>query len=209
VLSEREIFLFIFLLYRLSVINTGTSIIMSIVFNKKYKLDRSENFDEFLKELGKRCLTFGLEKITRYLYNVFEKISHSSLNRMIVFADNNVYFCLPCNFSIGVNYLIRKMAGSASSTVELVKLDEPDTYSFNTISTFRTQTLKFKVNEEFSEKRMDGQEVTCTITFEGNKMIQKQTGDKPVTIEREFTDDELIATCYVGNVVSKRWFKAC
>jgi len=26
---------------------------MSIPFNKKYKLEKSENFDEFLKELGK------------------------------------------------------------------------------------------------------------------------------------------------------------
>lgn len=55
---------------------------------------------------------------------------------------------------------------------------------------------------------MDGETVPCVITFEGNKMIQTQKGNKPVTIEREFTDTELFVTCTVGSVVSKRWFKA-
>lgn len=59
------------------------------------------------------------------------------------------------------------MAGSATSTVELVKLDD-GSFSFNTISTFRTQELKFKPDEEFSEKRMDGETVPCVIKFEGN-----------------------------------------
>lgn len=39
-------------------------------------------------------------------------------------------------------------------------------------------------------------------------MIQTQKASKPVTIIREFTDTELIATCTAGDVVSKRWFKA-
>lgn len=106
-----------------------------------------------------------------------------------------------------MNFLIRKMAGSTTSTVELVK-SEDGSYSFNTISTFRTQELKFKPEEEFTEKRMDGEEVPCTIVFDGNKMIQTQKAKKPVTIEREFTETELIATCKVGEVVSTRWFKA-
>ncbi|CAG9804027.1 unnamed protein product [Chironomus riparius] len=132
---------------------------MSIPFNKKYKLERSENFDDFLKELG-------------------------------------------------VNYLIRKMAGSTTSTVELVKEGDND-YSFNTTSTFRSQSIKFQPGVEFTEKRMDGQEIPCVITFDENKMIQEQKGDKIVTLIREFTDEELFLTCKVGNVEAKRWFKAC
>lgn len=94
-----------------------------------------------------------------------------------------------------------------TSTVQLVK--ESDTsYSFNTVSTFRNQSLKFNVNEEFEEETMDGRKVKCLITFEGNKMIQQQQGDKAVRIEREFTDDELITTCIIGDVISTRWFKA-
>jgi hypothetical protein len=99
------------------------------------------------------------------------------------------------------------MANNVSSTVEMVKIDD-ETYSFNTISTFRTQELKFSPGVEFDEKRMDGETVKCVVTLEGNKMIQKQNGSKPVTIEREFTDTELFVTCTVGSVVSKRWFKA-
>lgn len=100
------------------------------------------------------------------------------------------------------------MAGSTTSTVELVKEGEND-YSFNTTSTFRSQAIKFQPGVEFNEKRMDGQEVSCVITLDGNKMIQEQKGDKPVTLVRTFTEDELFLTCNVGDVEAKRWFKAC
>lgn len=38
---------------------------MSIPFNKKYKLERSENFDEFLKELGE------LSEFLRFYINFY------------------------------------------------------------------------------------------------------------------------------------------
>lgn len=99
------------------------------------------------------------------------------------------------------------MAGNVTSTVQLVKEGE-NSYSFNTVSTFKNQTMKFTLNEEFDEETMDGRKVKSLVTFEGNKMIQQQQGDKPVRIEREFTDDELITKCIVGDVVATRWFKA-
>jgi hypothetical protein len=100
------------------------------------------------------------------------------------------------------------MANATTSVVELVKEDE-ENYSFNTTSTFRSQSIKFKPGVEFVEKRMDGQEVPCTITFDGNKMIQEQKAEKPVKLIREFSEEELFLTCTVGDVVAKRWFKAC
>lgn len=99
------------------------------------------------------------------------------------------------------------MANNVTSTVQLVKEGE-NSYSFNTVSTFRNQALKFTPNEEFEEERMDGQKVKTVIRFEGNKMIQEQKGDKPVIIEREFTDHELIAKCMIGDIVCTRWFNA-
>lgn len=132
---------------------------MSIPFGKKYKHVKSENFDEFLKELG-------------------------------------------------VNFMIRKVASTASSTVELVD-EGNNTYSFNTISSFRTQSIKFQPGVEFIESRMDGEKVPCVITFEGNKMIHVQKGPKTITMVRTFTDDELFLTITIGDLEARRWFKAC
>ena len=100
------------------------------------------------------------------------------------------------------------MAGSATSTVELVK-EGDNSYSFNTTSTFRSQAIKFQPGVEFVEKRMDGQEVPCVITFDGNKMIQEQKGDKPVTLIRTFTEDEIVLNCKTGDIEATRWFKSC
>lgn len=99
------------------------------------------------------------------------------------------------------------MANNTTSTVQLIKVGE-NAYSFNTVSTFRTNSLRFVLNEEFEEERMDGSKIKCLITFEGNKMIQQQYGANAIRIEREFTDDELITKCTIGDVVAMRWFKA-
>lgn len=98
------------------------------------------------------------------------------------------------------------MANRISSTVQLVKEGE-NSYSFNTSSTFRNQSLKFNLNEEFLEETMDGRKIKCLVTFEGNKMIQQQTGENAVRIEREFTEKELITKCKIDNVTATRWFK--
>lgn len=106
-----------------------------------------------------------------------------------------------------MNYLIRKMASNVKSTVQLVKEGE-NSYSYNTVSTFKNQSMKFTLNEEFEEETMDGRKIKCVVTFEGNKMIQQQKGEKAMRIEREFTDDELVTKLFFGNAVATRWFKA-
>lgn len=119
--------------------------------------------------------------------------------------------CLPIinyiTIFLGVSYLIRKIACNTTSTVQLVKEGE-NSYSFNTSSTFRKQALKFNLNEEFLEDTMDGRKIKCLITFEGNKMIQQQTGEKSIRVERVFTETEMITTCFADEVVATRWFEA-
>jgi fatty acid-binding protein 3 len=125
-------------------------------FTGKYKLTNSENFDEFLKELG-------------------------------------------------VNFVLRNLAKTSTPVVEITKDD--DTYSLKTTTAIKNSEIKFKLGEEFEEARMDGKNVKTKIVADGNKLIQTQFGDKEVTIIREFTPTELIATCKVGDVTSVRTYK--
>lgn len=125
---------------------------------KKYKLDSSENFEEYMKELG-------------------------------------------------VGFVMRKMGNTVSPTVELIK--DGDEYTFNTTSTFKNTTIKFKVGEEFDEETVDGRKVKSVCTFDGDdKLIHEQKGDKPTTIVREFTADVMNAIMTIGDITCKRVYKA-
>ncbi|XP_067633562.1 probable fatty acid-binding protein [Eurosta solidaginis] len=130
---------------------------MAVWEGKKYKLDKSENFDEYMKELG-------------------------------------------------VGMVLRKMGNSISPTVELKK--DGDTYTFITSSTFKTSTITFKLGEEFEEETLDGRKVKSVITLDGNKLVQEQKGDKPSTIIREFSDNELVTTLTLNNIKCVRVYKA-
>ena len=90
---------------------------------------------------------------------------------------------------------------------QLVK-EGDNSYSFDTNWGPRTTSIKFNPNEEYEEERLDGSKVKSVVTFEGNKMIQQQKGDKALRIERVFTDKELIATSTYEGVVGIRWFEA-
>ena len=106
---------------------------------------------------------------------------------------------------LGVGMVLRKMGNSISPTVDLVK--NGDEFTFNTVSTFKTTAIKFKLGEEFEEETLDGRKVKSVITMDGNKLVQEQKGDKPGTIIREFSDSELLVTCTIGDVTCKRWYK--
>ncbi|RWS12040.1 allergen Tyr p 13-like protein [Dinothrombium tinctorium] len=90
---------------------------------------------------------------------------------------------------LGVNFIMRKLAQTATPTIHVTK--DGDTYCIKTTTTFKTTELKFKLDEEFEETRMDGVVVKTKVTREGDKFIQKQSGDKPCEIIREFSEDEL------------------
>lgn len=100
---------------------------------------------------------------------------------------------------------MRKIAGTLSTTVQLVK--NGDEYSLKTSMLLLTTSQKFKLGEEKDVTTTDGRKVKNVFTIEGNTLTEKQIGQKTFTIIREFFDDEMIATSIYGNVVCKGWCK--
>lgn len=86
-------------------------------------------------------------------------------------------------------------------------MEDDGTFVVKTISTFKNSEIRFKLGEEFEEKRMDGVTTKTVVTQEGNKLIQKQFATPEVEIIREFTDDKLITTCKCNKVVCVREYK--
>lgn len=102
---------------------------------------------------------------------------------------------------------MRKMAKSLSSTTQLTRSKTGQYKLQTTALKLITQTVEFSPSEEFEEKTIDGRKVKSTIEFEGNKLIHTQHGDKPLTIERRFFNDELISVTTYGDIVCTSWSK--
>lgn len=97
------------------------------------------------------------------------------------------------------------MGNTVNPTVHMEK--NGDEFSFHTVSTFKTLVIKFKLGEEFEEETLDGRKVKSVITLKGDTFSQIQKSEKPSTIERVFTETEMIATCDYGGVVTTRYYK--
>lgn len=104
-----------------------------------------------------------------------------------------------------INALLRKVASSMSTTVQLVK--NSDEYTLHTKMLLLTISQKFKLGEEKEITTTDGRKVKNVFTIDGNILTEKQIGEKTFTIIREFFDDEMLATSYYGNAVCKGWCK--
>ena len=107
--------------------------------------------------------------------------------------------------ALGVGLMTRKMGSSLSPVVELT--ENNGVYTLKTTSAFKNSEIKFKLNQEFDEETIDGRQVKSVCTLEGNKLIQKQKGEKETTIEREFTPTEMKAIMKVDDIVCTRVYK--
>lgn len=92
------------------------------------------------------------------------------------------------------------------TVVLLVKKDD-DTYCLNTINPLLSMAQDFKLGEEQDITTADGRKVKISFSIDGNRLLEKQIGEKTLIIEREFYDDQVIATSSIGDVVCKRWSK--
>lgn len=123
---------------------------------------------------------------------------------------NNLKQFISCNKLIkinpGINALMRKLASTMTTTVQLVKKSD-DLYSLNSTILLLTTSQKFKLGEEKDVTTQDGRKVKNVFTIEGNKLIEKQIGEKTFMIVREYFDEELIVTTSMGEVVSTSWCK--
>jgi len=108
---------------------------------------------------------------------------------------------------LGVGFMTRAFAKNTKSKYEITK--EGDYYTLKTISPLSSSEIKFKLNGElFFEDRLDGVRVKSNMTLvNGNKWVQKQFGEKEVTLIREFTGDAIKLTCVVNNVAAVRTYK--
>lgn len=107
---------------------------------------------------------------------------------------------------LGVNFFLIQIGNLVSPTVELRKLPN-DRYELITESTFQNTDITFKLNEEFDEETVDGRKVKSVMTLDGNKLTQKQGGNPPSTIIREFGETEMVAKLSVYDVVATRKYR--
>lgn len=105
--------------------------------------------------------------------------------------------------ALGVGYFTRTIGNSVHPTVELKKLPN-NKYKLVTTSTFKNSEINFEPGKEFDEETLDGRKVKSVMTFEGNKLIQKQGGKPPSTITREFKENEMTTTLTVKDITATR-----
>ncbi|XP_063223521.1 fatty acid-binding protein, muscle-like isoform X2 [Bacillus rossius redtenbacheri] len=137
-------------------------------------------------------------------------VSRSSTPNMDAFLNKKYKLSSSDNFdeymkALNVGLVTRKMGNTVSPTIELKKAG--DEYSLQTTSTLKSTTITFKLGQEFDEETADGRKVKSTVTFDGNKMVHNQKGEKDTVIIREFSADEVKATMTADNVVCTRVYK--
>ncbi|XP_047233557.1 retinoid-binding protein 7a isoform X2 [Girardinichthys multiradiatus] len=80
--------------------------------------------------------------------------------------------------ALGVSVYLRKIA----LRLKLRKVIEQqgDQYIIKTLSTFKNYTISFKIDQEFEEftKGLDNRHMKSTATWQGNKLLCEQTGEK-------------------------------
>ncbi|KAK6186365.1 hypothetical protein SNE40_008413 [Patella caerulea] len=114
--------------------------------------------------------------------------------------------------SMDVSFVLRKVGNSITSYEEIRQ--NGDEWEILVTSTFKNQTLKFKLGEEFDEHTMDGRHVKSTFTLEDDVLVQIQKATKvgvcDCQISRKAVDDDTLVLTFKNltkDVTSVRTFK--
>ncbi|XP_044068844.1 retinoid-binding protein 7a [Siniperca chuatsi] len=110
--------------------------------------------------------------------------------------------------ALGISPCLRKIA----LKLKLRKVIEQrgDQYIIKTTSTFRNYTISFRVGEEFEEftKGLDNRHVKSLVTWEGNKLVCEQIGEKKNRGWAHWIeDDKLYLELYCEGEVCKQVFR--
>lgn len=132
-------------------------------FGKKYQLVSSENFDEYMKALGK-FLTSDTKNMV-------------DLNNIFLIKD--------------VHGVLRKIASKLHPVLVLTK--DGDEYTLTSSLPFKTIEITFKPGVEFDQETTDGRDVKSVITIDGCTLheVQKDDSGKETILDRIFSNDEV------------------
>lgn len=101
----------------------------------------------------------------------------------------------------------RKVLPKVKATVQLIKKGDEDIFVLQTSRKFFSQTLEFEPGEEFMERILNGDKVTSVVTFQNNTMTHtQQHAEKPLTIVRNFFDDEMVEIIKYGDIACTSWY---
>ncbi|XP_029911689.1 retinoid-binding protein 7a [Myripristis murdjan] len=110
--------------------------------------------------------------------------------------------------TLGISCYLRKIAQKLKQRKVIEQ--QGDLYIIKTISTFRNYVFSFKVGQEFEEftQGLDNRHVKSLVTWEGNKLVCQQIGEKK---NRGWThwieEDKLHLELYCEGQVCKQVFK--
>ncbi|XP_048743547.1 fatty acid-binding protein, heart-like isoform X1 [Ostrea edulis] len=110
---------------------------------------------------------------------------------------------------IGVNFVLRKLAAAASSTMTISV--EDDQVRIHTKGP-KDSDHKFHLDTEVESNDPQDNPMKALVTWKDGKLITEAkptegSNGKATRVEREVVDGELIMTIYVNNVVCRRIFK--
>ncbi|XP_061183537.1 fatty acid-binding protein, heart-like [Saccostrea echinata] len=110
---------------------------------------------------------------------------------------------------IGVNFVLRKLAAAANSTMTITVEDEQ--VRIHTKGP-KDSDHNFSLDTEVESSDPQDNPMKATVTWEDGKLITEAkptegSKGKATRVERELVNGELIMTVYVNNVVCRRIFK--
>uniref|UniRef100_A0A3Q2PCA5 Fatty acid binding protein 4a n=1 Tax=Fundulus heteroclitus TaxID=8078 RepID=A0A3Q2PCA5_FUNHE len=95
--------------------------------------------------------------------------------------------------------------GSRTKPIFVMSLNDQGTICMKSQSAFKTTEVKFKLNEPFDKTTADDWKMRTVVSLDNGKLIQKQDWDgKEISIEREISDEKLVAKCIIGDMVAVR-----